>query len=494
MTKQTTAVFLILNILQINLLHLCFSQTVIKTLPGFPGQLPFKLETGYVGLGDGEDLQMFYYFVESERNPRDDPLMIWITGGPGCSSPRTFFYYIGPLKFNYANSGRRIPQLEVNPYSWSKVANVIFVDPPGSGFTYTKSKDNYKNSDTLMAASIYEFLMKWLENHPEFLKNPLYISGVSYSGISVPVMVQNIIDGNEAGNDPNLNIKGYMIGNPLTDRNIDFNARIPYANQFALLSDELFETAKARCNGEYIEVNPAYQLCQKALAEVNKCLMYLYDQQILEPICVPDITSKSILQLWDGHSSKRNPENALPSLSQLPPDSWCREDNYQYAIAWTTDERVQKALHIREGTIDEWVMCNTDHYDINRKDTDTYSYDIASSIAYHRNLTKKNCRALIYSGDHDLVFPYIGTRKWIHTLGLSVDRTWKPWFVNKQVAGYNEIFSHDDYSLTFATVKATLLQHSSQKNAWLWSIGGCLMLFYELNYTLIQPHELRSVR
>nr|XP_017256825.1 PREDICTED: serine carboxypeptidase-like 3 isoform X5 [Daucus carota subsp. sativus] len=441
MTKQTTAVFLILNILQINLLHLCFSQTVIKTLPGFPGQLPFKLETGYVGLGDGEDLQMFYYFVESERNPRDDPLMIWITGGPGCSSPRTFFYYIGPLKFNYANSGRRIPQLEVNPYSWSKVANVIFVDPPGSGFTYTKSKDNYKNSDTLMAASIYEFLMKWLENHPEFLKNPLYISGVSYSGISVPVMVQNIIDGNEAGNDPNLNIKGYMIGNPLTDRNIDFNARIPYANQFALLSDELFETAKARCNGEYIEVNPAYQLCQKALAEVNK------------------------------------------------------EDNYQYAIAWTTDERVQKALHIREqGTIDEWVMCNTDHYDINRKDTDTYSYDIASSIAYHRNLTKKNCRALIYSGDHDLVFPYIGTRKWIHTLGLSVDRTWKPWFVNKQVAGYNEIFSHDDYSLTFATVKATLLQHSSQKNAWLWSIGGCLMLFYELNYTLIQPHELRSVR
>ena len=37
--------------------------------------------------------------------------------------------------------------------------------------------------------------MQWLENHPEFLKNPLYISGVSYSGISVPVMVQNIIDG-----------------------------------------------------------------------------------------------------------------------------------------------------------------------------------------------------------------------------------------------------------------------------------------------------------
>ena len=30
------------------------------------------------------------------------------------------------------------------------------------------------------------------------------------------------------------------------------------------------QTAKARCNGEYIEVNPANQLCQKTLAEVNK--------------------------------------------------------------------------------------------------------------------------------------------------------------------------------------------------------------------------------
>lgn len=55
-----------------------------------------------------------------------------------------------------------------------------------------------------------------------------------------------------------------------------------------------------------------------------------------------------------------------------------------------------RACEWLQGTIDEYIMCNTDHYDIGRKDTDTYSYDIASSIVYHRNLTKKNCRALIY--------------------------------------------------------------------------------------------------
>lgn len=49
----------------------------------------------YVGLGDQDDLQLFYYFVESERNPVDDPILIWITGGPGCSAIRSFFNQLG---------------------------------------------------------------------------------------------------------------------------------------------------------------------------------------------------------------------------------------------------------------------------------------------------------------------------------------------------------------------------------------------------------------
>ena len=36
-------------------------------------------------------------------------------------------------------------------------------------------------------------------------------------------------------------LQGYMIGNPLTDRFIDFNSRMQFAHNFALLSDELYE-------------------------------------------------------------------------------------------------------------------------------------------------------------------------------------------------------------------------------------------------------------
>ncbi|KAK7851873.1 serine carboxypeptidase-like 4 [Quercus suber] len=75
--------------------NLVASQSIIKNLPGFSGDLPFKLETGYVGVGDLDEVQLFYYFIESERSPEDDPLVLWLNGGPGCSALSGLMYEIG---------------------------------------------------------------------------------------------------------------------------------------------------------------------------------------------------------------------------------------------------------------------------------------------------------------------------------------------------------------------------------------------------------------
>ncbi|KAE9447056.1 hypothetical protein C3L33_21029, partial [Rhododendron williamsianum] len=97
-----------LNALQILLvLVLCtstlaaFSQSIVKTLPGYAGDLPFKLETGYVSVGEWNDVHLFYYFIESEGNPREDPLLLWLTGGPGCSAFSGLVYEIGPLRLYF---------------------------------------------------------------------------------------------------------------------------------------------------------------------------------------------------------------------------------------------------------------------------------------------------------------------------------------------------------------------------------------------------------
>lgn len=414
------------------------SQSIIKKLPGFDGLLPFKLETGYTGIGENEEIELFYYFVESERNPREDPLVVWIAGGPGCSTLRAFFYEIGPFNFDYTRSRGKNPVLELNPYSWTKVSNVIYLDTPvGAGFSYTNTSDASRTSDTLSSKHVYDFLRKWLNDHPRFMSNPLYIAGVSYSGVVIPIITQDIYNGNEAGNKPRINIKGYMIGNPLTDRNIDFNSRIPYANRFALLSDQLYEATKENCLGDYM--NPGNALCARDLTGVDECIRFINGYHILEPSC-------GSFESTGGPSS--NPLR-LPRLQQQR----CRSDNYIYNVLWANDENVQRALGIRQGTVKEYEECNTDHYLIGKNDTNTYSYNVVSSVPYHRNLTNKTCRALIFSGDHDLIIPYLGTERWINSLSLTVQSKWTPWFVEGEVAGYGTTFSHDDYSLTFATVK-----------------------------------------
>ncbi|PRQ22334.1 putative peptidase S10, serine carboxypeptidase, alpha/Beta hydrolase [Rosa chinensis] len=93
------------------LFNVVSSTSIIKTLPGFSGDLPFKLETGYVGVGDLDDVQLFYYFIESEGSPEYDPLVLWLTGGPGCSGFSALVYEnIGTylILTQYTNSQRTV--------------------------------------------------------------------------------------------------------------------------------------------------------------------------------------------------------------------------------------------------------------------------------------------------------------------------------------------------------------------------------------------------
>ncbi|XP_030550344.1 serine carboxypeptidase-like 2 isoform X2 [Rhodamnia argentea] len=434
----------------LHLLALCLlfqsglSQTVVRSLPGLPDDLPFYLETGYIGVGELEDVQLFYYFVESERSPKDDPLVLWLTGGPGCSALSGLLYEIGPFTFNYENSTRYRPTLKLNDYSWTKVANIIFLDQPvGTGFSYANSWESYDINDNISAAESYEFLRKWLKLHPEFLSNPLYIAGDSYSGIIVPIVTLEVDKGNEASLEPKMNLEGYLLGNPVTNENSDLNSRVPFAHLKGLISEELYKSAKADCDGDYINVNESNADCVDDLKTVSECLGNLYTANILEPNCLLDTPKSTVGYTWD--PSLINHDRSLLPLPMLrSPRVWCRSYNYLYSYIWASDRAVQGALHIREGTIEKWVRCNK---------TLSYTYTVTDVIDIHKELMKRGFRALIYSGDHDMVIPYIGTQAWINTLNLTISQDWHAWFVDGQVAGYATLYAYFPSLLTFATVK-----------------------------------------
>ncbi|KAL4565086.1 hypothetical protein LXL04_029169 [Taraxacum kok-saghyz] len=323
----------------------------------------------------------------------------------GSLAHATVVVCTGPFTINYTNSSFEKPRLEINPHSWTKAANVIFLDQPaGSGFSYAKTPEAYITNDTLSTMHVYHFLRKWLVDHPKFLNNPFYLGSDSYGGIVVPMIVHEIFNGNELRGWPHINIKvqikGYVLGNPLTNTSGDNNSKIPFAHRMGLLSDAIYRSTKENCRGEYVDVDPDNKLCLHNLQVVDK------------------------------------------------------EDNYLYSYTWANRRDVREALHIREEFNEiEWVRCNETLRSPDDNKTLSYTHSVQSSVAYHRHLADNNCRALVYSGDRDMVVPYLGTLKWIETLNLLVVDDWRPWLVDEQVAGYTMKYSNHNYNLTFATVK-----------------------------------------
>uniref|UniRef100_A0A0D3C1D3 Sinapoylglucose:choline sinapoyltransferase n=1 Tax=Brassica oleracea var. oleracea TaxID=109376 RepID=A0A0D3C1D3_BRAOL len=404
----------LITLLLLALSHHAESGSIVKFLPGFEGPLPFELETGYIGVGDKEDLQMFYYFVKSENNPQEDPLLIWLTGGPGCSSLFAILFENGPLALKFELYNGTLPSLVTTTYSWTKMANIVFLDQPvGAGFSYSRTPLLNKVSDTGEVKVIHEFLQKWLSKHPEFYSNPFYVTGDSYSGKIVPPLVQEISRGNYICCKPPINIQGYILGNPITQITSENNSKIPYAHGMALISDELYESLKRICKGNYENVGSRNTECLKHIEIYNKCTDKLNTYHILLPDC--DMTS---------------------------PD--CFLYNYFLLNKWANNERVRRALQVTKGSIGEWRRCN---YDVI-----PYNYDIQSTVPYHMNNSISGFRSLIYSGDHDMLVPFIATQAWIRSLNYSIVDDWRPWMVNDQIAGYTRSYAN---KMTYATIKAS---------------------------------------
>ena len=60
--------------------------------------------------------RMFYFYFESRGDKAKDPLVVWMTGGPGCSSEVALFFENGPYIINNDNK-----TLSWSDYGWDMV-------------------------------------------------------------------------------------------------------------------------------------------------------------------------------------------------------------------------------------------------------------------------------------------------------------------------------------------------------------------------------------
>ncbi|XP_072374729.1 lysosomal protective protein-like isoform X2 [Scyliorhinus torazame] len=160
----------------------------VLSLPGLSTQLNFRQWSGYLQASTGKHLH--YWFVTSQLNPLKDPVILWLNGGPGCSSLDGFLSENGPLHVNDDGS-----TLYINEYSWNKVANVLYLESPaGVGFSYSDDKV-YTTNDDEVAENNYLALQDFFSKFPNFTGNDFYVIGESYGGIYTPTLSLKIANG-----------------------------------------------------------------------------------------------------------------------------------------------------------------------------------------------------------------------------------------------------------------------------------------------------------
>ncbi|KAG0472035.1 hypothetical protein HPP92_016581 [Vanilla planifolia] len=367
-----------------------------------------------------------------------------VTEGPGCSSVAYgASEEIGPFRIN-----RTGVELYLNKHSWNREANLLFLESPvGVGFSYTNTTSDLQNSgDEQTAQDSLIFMVKWIERFPEYKHRRFYIAGESYAGHYVPQLAKKIYDYNKASSEPFINLKGFMVGNAVTDNYYDSLGTVSYWWSHSMISDHTYHTILSACN---FSSTVASRSCDRAVTYAMSHEFGNIDQySIYTPACpAPSDSSPSNssaasreqvhlgttgfrLFLGDGRRRGR-PMGYDP----------CTES---YAERYYNRRDVQRAMHANlTGRISyKWTACS----DLLIK---TWKDTQFSMLPTYRELMRAGLRIWVFSGDTDSVVPVTATRFCISHLNLTVQIPWYPWYSGKQVGGWTEVYE----GLTFATVR-----------------------------------------
>ncbi|XP_019162575.1 PREDICTED: serine carboxypeptidase-like 31 [Ipomoea nil] len=404
---------------------------LVTELPGQPS-VGFRHYAGYVTVNENNGRALFYWFYESLTLPEEKPLVLWLNGGPGCSSVGYgATQEIGPFLVDSDGSG-----LTANPYSWNREANLLFLESPiGVGFSYSNMSADFVNlGDDFAANDAYTFLHKWFLKFPSFRTRAFYIAGESYAGKYVPQLAELIVDKNK---DPSLSIdlRGVLLGNPETSDAEDWKGIVDYAWSHAIISDETHSIILESCD---FNSNDTWSNkdCTQAIDEVYRQYKEIDMYSLYTSVCIDSLPSS------DDNSSeavfKSSSKMVMPRL--MGGYDPCLDG---YTKSYYNRPDVQKALHASDGhNLKDWRICNMSlFYD--------WSYQKDSVLPIYHKLIAAGLKIWVYSGDTDGRVPVLSTRYSISALGLPITQAWRPWYHQKQVGGWVQEYK----GLTFATFR-----------------------------------------
>ncbi|ODV59709.1 carboxypeptidase C PRC1 [Ascoidea rubescens DSM 1968] len=340
-----------------------------------------KQYSGYLDVQD-EDKHFFYWFFESRNDPKNDPIVLWLNGGPGCSSLTGLFFELGSSSIDAKL------QPVSNPFSWNNNASVIFLDQPVNvGYSYSS---NSVSSTIAASKDVLAFLKLFFNKFPQYSHLDFHIAGESYAGHYIPIFASDILDQQLAPNSNlNFNLKSVLIGNGLTD---------------PLTQYKYYEPMACGEGGEPSVLTP--DECDQMLQSEPRCLSLIescYNSQSVWS-CVP----ASIYCNNQAFSAYQRTGKNVYDMRKDCEGNLCYKD-LKNIDNYLNQDFVKNAVG---ADVDYYESCNMD---INRN----FLFNGDWMKPYHNAVTKllnQNLPVLIYAGDKDFICNWLGNNAWSNDL------------------------------------------------------------------------------
>ncbi|KAK0597844.1 hypothetical protein LWI29_029141 [Acer saccharum] len=430
------------------------SAELITALPGQPTNVSFKQHSGYINVTDahhGSTRALFYYFVQAQSpDPVSLPLTLWLNGGPGCSS-LGFGAFMEHGPFQPGQNGILLR----NKYSWNLESNMLYVESPiGVGFSYSNTSSDYILwNDTRTAEDNLRFIVKWLEEFPQYKDSDFFLTGESYAGHYIPQLASLLMEYNKQ---PNIirpiKLKAIALGNPLLDLDISLLSG-EYLWSHGAISDETLRLEKKVCNdSKYLRELIHKQRSQ----ECNNVFKRVSDEvgddidwsDLLLPLCLPASFTQQFKAM--GKHGEIHAKMARRGIQVGDP---CLGDRI---LNYLNQPQVQKALHANTTHLPyHWDFCSGPLV----YQDDSFEINIIPLIS---NLIMQGIPVLLYSGDQDTKIPLTQTRIIANILAKELKlvpfTTYANWYDKNQVGGWSQSFGRlrdgkNVTYLTFATVR-----------------------------------------
>jgi cathepsin A (carboxypeptidase C) len=351
----------------------------------------------------GEDKHLFYWFFEkrssqdsttsehdsSSSSSQQIPMIVWLTGGPGCSSTLALLTENGPC--SVAEDGK---STNLNPYSWTEAAHVLWLDQPaGVGYSYGEMTDT---NEEMISEDAYYFLQGFFKTHPEYSQNPLFIVGESYGGHYAPAIAHKIWLKNKKSSGGegliHLILGGLAVGNGLTNpiEQYKWYPEMAYNNSHGI---------KTVSESTYDAMTSAVDKCVELIQACNNGDSFVNSFACQTAFVICNASETAPYQM-----SGLNPYDIRKECGDHP---LCYD--FSNIETFLNLDSTKEALHISKKS-HEWHTCNMG---INLKFHVDWMKDFSP---YVKDLLNDEIPVLIYAGDVDFICNYLGNKAW--TLGL----------------------------------------------------------------------------